>query len=580
MIFAKRFLINIFFAILFLNCGTNRETEDEKRFSDKRVIIKTSAHTLTLGDVHKKYKNIELENVQDEYKKKKRHLELSLERFLHIEAAREAGLSFEMDSSTIRSYLNQQLYIHDAAITADITDSEVRQYFKKYGGEIQFGVLVVPDSALMDSIYERLESGGDWDKLVLEYSTMKLGKKRGGSRGYVPFGQYDEQTQSKAYDLDYGQYTKPFRSKYGWSMVMSYDRIKHSNEDLEREWNRYKTIASRYSQMLQTDEYKKKIMEDYNYKINWDIVDLMAQVSDSIKSAGSLPKDMPSSAYLQYQGFSSETLKRKIVSYTGEGFTIRDYLDIMESFNPYRSPELQDKYVMEFFCKGYARDHILVDRALKLKVDTLRAYKDALIEHEENWLIQEYNKQLMGGVKTATDEDIQKYYEEHPDDFFRPEQIRVSAISLKTEKEAQKLLQRLKSGANFGVMARKYSTDKKTASLGGDFNFFTVKRFTEIYNAAAGMEISQLGGPVKMYGNYWVFKVTKRLTRERRPIRLVKSDISSRINANRRIEAIRELVNKNKETAEYFIDFDLLRNDLGIVEEDTLNSAVEIEGTQ
>lgn len=83
-----------------------------------------------------------------------------------------------------------------------------------------------------------------------------------------------------------------------------------------------------------------------------------------------------------------------------------------------------------------------------------------------------------------------------------------------------------------------------------------------------------------MYGNYWVFKVTKRLTRERRPIRLVKSDISSRINANRRIEAIRELVNKNKETAEYFIDFDLLRNDLGIVEEDTLNSAVETEGTQ
>ncbi len=580
MIFAKRFLTTAFIAILFLNCGTNRETEDEERFNDKRVIIRTSAHTLTLGDVNKKYKNIKFKNVQDEYKKKKRHLELSLERFLHIEAAREAGLSFEMDSSTIRSYLNQQLYKHDATIATDISDSEVRQYFDKYGGEIQFGVLAVPDSALIDSIYEKLESGGGWDKLVLEYSTMKLGKKRGGSLGYVPFGQYDEQTQSKAYELNYGEYTKPFRSKFGWSIVKLFDRIKHSNEDLEREWNRYKTIASRYSQMLQTDEYKKKIMEDYNYKINWDIVDLMAQVSDSIRSAGGLPKDMPSSACLQYQGFSSESLEHKIISYTGGGMTVRDYLDIMELFNPYRSPELKDRFVMEYFLEGYARDHILVDRALRLKVDTLQAYKDALIEYEENWLIQEFNKQILGAVKIATDEDIQRYYEEHPDDFFRPEQVRVSAISLKTETEAQKLLQRLKLGANFEIMARKYSTDKKTASLGGDFNFFTVKRFTEIYNAAEGMKIGQLGGPVKMYGNYWVFRVTERLTRERRPVHLVKSDISSKINANRRIKAVRDQVNKNKETAEYFIDFDLLKNDLGITEEDTLNAADEAKGTR
>jgi len=212
---------------VFLSCGGSGEKEDEARFNDDRVVVRTGDHVLTLGELNRKFKGVEFESPQDEYEKKKQQAELSLERFLHIDAARAAGFTFEMDSSTIEAYLAQELYKRDADIDTDISDSEVRKYFEKYGGEIQFGPLIVKEKGLIDSIYQVLEKGADWDSLVQANSIVRLGKERGGSLGYVPFGQYDERIQGPAYDLDIGEYSKPFWAPQGWCIIKLFDRIKH-----------------------------------------------------------------------------------------------------------------------------------------------------------------------------------------------------------------------------------------------------------------------------------------------------------------------------------------------------------------
>jgi len=561
--------------LVILSCGGSGEKKDEARFNDERAIVKVGDHILTLGELNRKFKDVEFESPQEEYEKKKQYAELALERFLHIDGARAAGLTFEMDSSTIESYLAQELYKRDADIDTDISDSEVRRFFEKYGGEIQFGPLIVKEKGLIDSIYQLLEEGADWDSLVREYSILGPGKERGGSLGYAPFGQYDDRIQGRAYDLDIGEYSKPFWAPQGWCIVKLFDRIKHSPEDLEDEWDRYQKMASGYSQILQTDNYRNNLLKDYDYRINWSIVDTMIYIADSVRNAGSLPEDMPGSAYLEKSAFSAALLDSKIVEFKNGGITVNDYINRTQSFNPYKSPDLSDRFFMEYFLKDMATNKIMAARAQELGYDTLQSFRDDLKYHEENWLIQEFNKQLCAAVDSVTDEDIQEYYDDHPDDFFRPEQVRVSAISLKTEDEALEVLEKLKMGASFPAMAEKYSTDKKSASEGGDLNFFTEKRYTEIYDAARGKKIGELGGPVKMYDNYWVFRVTQRLSEERRPVRLARSNIMSKIYADRRIKAVRSWVRENKKNAEYFLDLDLLKNDLGIESNDAPQGEVQ-----
>ncbi|UCE65726.1 MAG: peptidylprolyl isomerase [Candidatus Zixiibacteriota bacterium] len=568
-------LIAIF--ILILSCGESKVRDDDPRYYDDRIIASVGDHVFTLGEVHRRFRGVEFDSIQEEYEEKKSCVESEIERFLLIDAAKAAGLSYEIDSAAVQDYLFQELYKCDADVKTGVSDSDVKRHFEKYGGEIQFGPLIVKDSALIDSIYRLLENGADWDSLVLEYSVVRIGKKRGGSLGYVPFAQYDEAIQGKAYNLEMGEYTKPFRIEFGWCIVKLFDRIKCSEDYLEENWDTYKQIATNYSEILQTDEYKKKLLNDYNYRINWQNIEMMAQISDSIKNTGNLPADMPGSAYLERPAFAPQQLNLHVAEFKGEGITVAEYLDLMESYNPYRSPDLRDRFEMELFLKRAATRRIMVNRALELNYDTLQTFKDAIKYYEENRLIQEFHKQILAKVDTATEEDIQKYYDEHPDDYYRPDQVRVSAISLKSEEEALEILEKLNMGARFSALAKKYSTDKKSASEGGDLNFFTEKRYTEIYNAARGMDVGEIGGPVKMYDNYWVFEVTYRLTRERRPLRLARSNIRSKIWADRRIQAVRSWIDENKKNAEYFLDLDLLKNDLGITADDEMQFGADGE---
>jgi peptidyl-prolyl cis-trans isomerase C len=564
--------------LLVQGCGKSTvNKEDDPRYKDKRVVVRIGDQILTLGELHQKFRDQEFDNVEQEYEAKKDYAENMIDRYVIVESAKAAGLTCEIDSATIQGFLYQELYKRDAGIKSEITDNDVRDHFERYGGEVQFGPLIVKDSALIYNIYRQLENGADWDSLVLAHTIVGIGEKRGGSLGYVPFGQYDEEIQGKAYDLEIGEYTKPFRIRQGWCIVKLFDRIKNTDRYLEENWDMYNRITTNYTEILLTDKYKEKLRDDYDYKINWQNIEMLSQVSDSIKNTGELPADMPGSAYLERAAFTAEQLDLLLAEFKDGGVTVDDYLNLLESYNPYKSPDLRDRFEMEYILKDIATRRIMTDRALKLGYDTLQSFKNALKRYEENWLIQEFNKQLFAQMDPVTDEDIQEYYGEHPDEYFRPDQVRVSAISLKTKEEALEILEKLKMGASFSALAQKYSTDKKTAVLGGDLNFFTEKRYTEIYDAARGMDVGEIGGPVEMYGNYWDFMVTLRLNRERRPLNVAWSNIRSKILTDRRKQTVRSYADKKKENTDYFLDLDLLKDDLGINSDSGMRASSEEE---
>jgi peptidyl-prolyl cis-trans isomerase SurA len=92
-------------------------------------------------------------------------------------------------------------------------------------------------------------------------------------------------------------------------------------------------------------------------------------------------------------------------------------------------------------------------------------------------LTQEVIRREVGShINIGHDEEM-KYYEEHKKDFVRPEQVALRAIEVKTEgkkeseipelkAKAQKLLERVKEGEDFGDLAKHFS-DGSTAQQGG-----------------------------------------------------------------------------------------------------------------
>jgi peptidyl-prolyl cis-trans isomerase D len=120
---------------------------------------------------------------------------------------------------------------------------------------------------------------------------------------------------------------------------------------------------------------------------------------------------------------------------------------------------------------------------------------------------------------TITPQDVQAYYSSHADEYKTPEKVQASHILLKTEgkddaavkKQAEDLLAKLKGGADFAELAKKFSEDPVSAAKGGDLGFFEreamVKEFSD---AAFALEPNQLSGVVKSQFGYHIIKTIAR----------------------------------------------------------------------
>ncbi len=105
----------------------------------------------------------------------------------------------------------------------------------------------------------------------------------------------------------------------------------------------------------------------------------------------------------------------------------------------------------------------------------LKALEDRVIQ-------QVYVEQLLKSAETedALKAEYQKYLQENPP----RDEVHARHILVKTEAEAQSIIDQLNKGADFVALAKKYSTDPGAAE-GGDLGYFTRDEMVPAFAAAA-----------------------------------------------------------------------------------------------
>jgi peptidyl-prolyl cis-trans isomerase D len=139
---------------------------------------------------------------------------------------------------------------------------------------------------------------------------------------------------------------------------------------------------------------------------------------------------------------------------------------------------------------------------------------------------------------TVSDEEMKDYYTQHLSDYRVPDRVKVSHILFKTtgkspkevaaiKKTAEEVLSKIKSGADFSAMAKKYSEDS-TASNGGELGWIvhgqTVKPFED---AAFSMKPGQTSDLVKTTYGFHIIKVEGKETAHLKSFDEVKDSIKS-----------------------------------------------------
>ncbi|NLV16540.1 MAG: hypothetical protein GXY50_04945 [Syntrophomonadaceae bacterium] len=100
-------------------------------------------------------------------------------------------------------------------------------------------------------------------------------------------------------------------------------------------------------------------------------------------------------------------------------------------------------------------------------------------------LIDELYEKVMSGVE-VTVEEVKKFYEDYPEYFGNPYELRVSHILLDTKAEAEDVIKRLKDGEDFAELAKELSTEQNAQESGGDLGFINEQtNFVNEFKTAA-----------------------------------------------------------------------------------------------
>jgi peptidyl-prolyl cis-trans isomerase SurA len=147
----------------------------------------------------------------------------------------------------------------------------------------------------------------------------------------------------------------------------------------------------------------------------------------------------------------------------------------------------------------------------------------------------------VGSKVTVSDSDVQGYYDRHMKSGENT-QVRAShifiaipenadtATVLGKEALAKKLLNRVKAGEDFAVLAKEFSEDPATRAEGGDLGYFGRDMLPKpIEEMVFSMSIGEVRGPVRADRGFHVIKLVDKRAKDVKPLAEVREEIRGQL---------------------------------------------------
>ncbi len=158
----------------------------------------------------------------------------------------------------------------------------------------------------------------------------------------------------------------------------------------------------------------------------------------------------------------------------------------------------------------------------------VRIDKGWLEHYIENEMLAQLiiQKKIIDHIKVP-EQDLRRYYKEHPDLFQKPATICARHIIVKSKEDAQRILALAKKDPeNFAELAKQFSTGP-SASQGGDLGCFNRDRMVKEFSAAAfALDAGEISDVVQTQFGYHIIKVTSKTPAEAVPFAEVRDDLA------------------------------------------------------
>ena len=310
----------------------------------------------------------------------------------------EVSLPFHTD------YGYHLVYVRDIQpINGEIKVSHIMKLFKNRNN-------VTPEidslyKHQMDSIYELLQNGADFSKLAEEFSDDKNTSRKGGDMGYISKVFSVPEFSEEVFKLENdSNYTKPFRTPYGWHVAMrtgfrplaSLDEVK---DDLIKKI-RKDPLRSEHSKELY---YKKKEKELNLIHLKENEDKFIQYLKEEYPTDTILTKDIP-----------EDILALPLYKIEDTVYTVNDFYELQKKLNQNNSKFLRPMFF--FHLNKYDED--VISDYMNRHLETLYPdFNDIMKEYHDGMLLFSIMEKEVWNKAVEDTVGLKNYYENHKDKY-------------------------------------------------------------------------------------------------------------------------------------------------------------------
>ncbi|HNT65772.1 MAG TPA: peptidyl-prolyl cis-trans isomerase [bacterium] len=408
-----------------------------------------------------------------------------------------------------------------------VSERELRKLYDQAIKQIHFRHISLPfdrvteevDRRRLNEIRGRFFRGrGSFAELVDSLAAVPDSRLVARTEGYLTWGDrdYGDSFYTEISCLPYGRVSTPLLSNSGLHLVQVLAKRNRNLPPFAQYKNRL--LAERYRRRRNEMEtvfaqLVDRLQKDYRLCFEDETIALLANRSRAFAH------ERETAADSLYALLSPGDRQRSLLSYRGGSYRIENFLDDLRAIPPNRRPPIGNPEQIRSQLQRRVPFLLLVRYGKDRRLDSTLEYRQTVEPQLERILIREAEQHMVGSRIQPSEDDLRDYYATHLEHFVQPRQMKVTEIAVRTEAEAQGVIESSRY-TSFAVLRGQVDTARK-----GIDGYINEDQYRAIGKTAAQMQVGQVSQPIPNGGLYSVIQVSD----IREPVQLSFAEVKPRV---------------------------------------------------
>ena len=538
--------------------------------NEGQIVAKVADRKITVEELEEEYKQASRLLIQgrSELDRRRDVLDKLIRDQVVILGAYKEGLNNQVESDSAfqrqkDDIFLKELYNKEVLDKSKVSESEIKDQYQKMKEEIHAWHILVDAEAQAESIYQQLKKGADFAELAKEKSIDPSAKNNGGDLGFFGWGRMVPEFQDVAFKLKEGEISRPVKTMFGWHIIKLVERRQVEQPAFDKAKDTIRARLERERGQKRVKEYFEELKKKVNFKVNEQALDLLLAKKTEAPPDTMSPQRMVEQ--LDLNSFTDEEKDMSLFTYKGGQSTVGAFVEQFNEMPPFYRPKLEDKEKIGDIAFQIVAKDILLKEARDQNLEKAKGFKEGWQKLVEQEMAKKMRSDVILRDVGITDEEIQSYYDKHPERYEKPAEVHVKEILVKTEEEANDILKQLKKGANFEKLAGEKTIRAYVKGSGGDLGSFPRARYPELFDAAFQMKEGELKGPIKIMDrqlgeSYAVIKLLEKKEASKAPLEEVRDQVTTQARSEKDNAVFSQWIDQQKAKLSIQINEEVLKS--------------------